>query len=617
MATYKEIKGVTVQALDDDPVTNTGSWASGGNTNSPHSGYGGCSGTYTAALVAANNPYGANVELYDGSSWTETGDLNTARQGAFCAGTQPATWLGGGRTGPSGSTNNTETFNGSSWTETNEMNTTRFSSGSTGTYTAGIAVSGNTFTDISREVETWNGTTWSTHPNNYDADVAEVITFGTTTAAIMAGGFDGPAPRGGSNTSVTTAYSYDGSTYTSITALPQTLNSATGTGSQTDAIAAGGNRYPADNTANTVAWNGTSWSQVQDVPTAAYAYGGAKATTNTENQLAFCGAPGAATSTFEWAFPPPTAAILTEGDVFLSGGALLKGFGRGPGIPSATWASGGTMTRTASVNIGSAGSQTAALAFGGQQQASAPTTENETETYNGTSWTEVNDMNTARARLGGSGTQTAALGFGGQTPSLTAVTESWDGSSWTEVNDLNTARTEGSQSRIGTQGDTYYAGGETPSTVANVEYWNGSSWTEGADINDARKTFSGAGVVSTASLIAGGDTPPNTANTEVYDGTSWTEVNNLNTARRNTGAAGTSGSALFFGGYTTTYVASTEAWNGTSWTEVNDLSYGRVSNMGTGTSVGALSLSGGGPADPNATTEEFTADNALSTITVS
>ena len=33
MATYKEIKGVTVQTLDEDPVGAGGSWSSGGNLN--------------------------------------------------------------------------------------------------------------------------------------------------------------------------------------------------------------------------------------------------------------------------------------------------------------------------------------------------------------------------------------------------------------------------------------------------------------------------------------------------------------------------------------------------------------------------------------------------------
>jgi hypothetical protein len=50
-------------------------------------------------------------------------------------------------------------------------------------------------------------------------------------------------------------------------------------------------------------------------------------------------------------------------------------------------------------------------------------------------------MGTARYGLGGCGTQTAALGFGGYlSPGNTAATESYDGSSWTSVNSMNTAR---------------------------------------------------------------------------------------------------------------------------------------------------------------------------------
>jgi hypothetical protein len=36
-----------------------------------------------------------------------------------------------------------------------------------------------------------------------------------------------------------------------------------------------------------------------------------------------------------------------------------------------------------------------------------------TEEYNGTSWTSGNNLNTARFYLAGAGTQTAALAFGG------------------------------------------------------------------------------------------------------------------------------------------------------------------------------------------------------------
>jgi hypothetical protein len=53
-----------------------------------------------------------------------------------------------------------------------------------------------------------------------------------------------------------------------------------------------------------------------------------------------------------------------------------------------------------------------ALAFGGQKAVPHALTA-ETEEYDGTSWTAVNNMNTARITLAGCGTQTEALGFGG------------------------------------------------------------------------------------------------------------------------------------------------------------------------------------------------------------
>ena len=44
-------------------------------------------------------------------------------------------------------------------------------------------------------------------------------------------------------------------------------------------------------------------------------------------------------------------------------------------------------------------------------------------------------LNTARNNLAGSGTQTEALAFGGAVDPK-AQTEQYDGSSWTEVNDM-------------------------------------------------------------------------------------------------------------------------------------------------------------------------------------
>ena len=96
------------------------------------------------------------------------------------------------------------------------------------------------------------------------------------------------------------------------------------------------------------------------------------------------------------------------------------------------WASGGDLG-TARYELGSAGTQTAALGFGGNTPAGSPTKTNATEEYGGSSWTAGGALGTARYAIAGCGTQTAALGFGGfdaSPPGLTA-TEEYDGSTWT------------------------------------------------------------------------------------------------------------------------------------------------------------------------------------------
>src|SRR5210317_454446 len=58
-------------------------------------------------------------------------------------------------------------------------------------------------------------------------------------------------------------------------------------------------------------------------------------------------------------------------------------------------------------------------------------------------WATGGSLNTARQALGGAGIQTASLAFGGgppPAPTATAITESYNGSAWTEVADLNSQR---------------------------------------------------------------------------------------------------------------------------------------------------------------------------------
>ena len=117
-----------------------------------------------------------------------------------------------------------------------------------------------------------------------------------------------------------------------------------------------------------------------------------------------------------------------------------------------TWASPAT-TGHQGGSQGAAGTQTAGLMVGGYWSPASrdPVYINgETETYDGSTWTEVADLNTKRQGLKGTGTTTAAIMGGGATttgpvPAVAGVnnTETWDGTSWTETNNLNTARTSG------------------------------------------------------------------------------------------------------------------------------------------------------------------------------
>ena len=114
------------------------------------------------------------------------------------------------------------------------------------------------------------------------------------------------------------------------------------------------------------------------------------------------------------------------------------------------------------------------LGYGGL----GPPTVANTENWNGTSWTEVNDLNTARQNLGGSGqgTNTLALAFGGQTPAPTvyARTEDWNGASWVELADLSTGRFN--LGGAGTATNALAFGGSTgPAASTASEEWSGST----------------------------------------------------------------------------------------------------------------------------------------------
>ena len=99
-----------------------------------------------------------------------------------------------------------------------------------------------------------------------------------------------------------------------------------------------------------------------------------------------------------------------------------------------------------------------------------------TESWNGTNWTEVNDLNTARSSTASGGPYTSALCFGGSpVPGGNgALTEAWNGTNWTEDGDLNTARDSGGGAGTGNTSGLYFGGRNEPTIYASTEEFTGA-----------------------------------------------------------------------------------------------------------------------------------------------
>ena len=284
-----------------------------------------------------------------------------------------------------------------------------------------------------------------------------------------------------------------------------------------------------------------------------------------------------------------------------------------------SWATGNPLNTGRSGLGGSSQSGTAALAFGGQN----PPMSALTESYNGTSWTEVADLNTAKSLGVGSGaSNTSALySFGESGTGNVATNESWNGSSWTEITDGNTARRF--MGGGGTQTSAIVAGGFTTAVTGVTETWNGSSWTEVADLNTSRYTLTGTAQNNTNALVFAGKLPggPLYGNTETWNGSSWTEVADLNTAREGAGGSGASNtSALAMGGEAPAFTGATEQWNGTSWTEQNDLNNARAIPGASGTTSSTTAFGGFNPGSSPIylnDSEEWTVANVTTDLGVS
>jgi len=307
-------------------VSGTGSWATGGSLNTGRNQLGG-TGTQTAALAffgAAPGfyPSGATkaVEEYDGTSWANETYGNSERYAGGRIGqtSTDAAYVGGYSAPPPPlQSGKTEKWNGSTWTETGDLQSGRQGFfGGAGTTTAGlVAASG----PANGATETFDGTSWTEENNLVTARQYAPVTGAVETAAMCVGGYGIPADSpysAGPGSRVGLTEIWDGLCWTHVAG---TLNlgriEAGLSGTSTLAIIAGGNAGdpapPTYNTDTAETWDGTSWTTVAALGNGAAATMGTSSTGGSTTAIMFGGGPGTKTASEEWTSPVYTIKTVT------------------------------------------------------------------------------------------------------------------------------------------------------------------------------------------------------------------------------------------------------------------------------------------------------------------
>jgi len=597
MATYQDIKGLRVKYLSADP------------------------GTLRAGEVWYNSTSNTLKGVVSFAAWSSGSPLSTGRANATAGGTQTALWYAGGAQPDGVSLDPTEEYNGSGWATGGVIPVAKKSGGGSGTLTAGLFCGGNTTTPVNTSEE-YDGSTWTSSPALNTAREG-LGTGGTQTATVVFGGRS-PGYTGATE-------EYDGSSWTTSPGSLSTvrdLAQGLGAGTQTAALAFGGYIGNGRQTM-TEEYGGTTWTAGGALTTGRYAGSGWGLQTDA---IVGSGAPPGATETYDgsaWATSPATLANGPLGyrsgnsNTDSSAGVIAGGPG-GVGtteefnksintITAAAWASGGVYPVNPVTDFSAAGTQTAAIAFGGfpSRDVSA--------TYNGSSWTAGPSLNTGRSLSASAknGTTTAALCTGGELPgsNKSDKCESFDGSSWTEGPNYPTTAQFGDQG-VGIQTAALVSGGYggSPGTeyIATTCTYDGSTWTAlGTPSNLSAGAFAGTATgTSTAAIMFSGTGRPGLI--ESWDGSTWSEQAEALTARGGAGSAGTSTDALYFGGEPgPTATAVTEHWNGTSFSTRPSLGTATRQFASSGTATAALAIGGSGGAGN--LTEEYTGETSVAT----
>ena len=254
-------------------------------------------------------------------------------------------------------------------------------------------------------------------------------------------------------------------------------NSRATVGTQTAGIVYGGSNAPGSIIAETEEYNGTSWSEVTDMPSLITSNG------------------GGGTQTAAFSSGGNTPGDNREDHTFNYDGT--------------SWTSSGDMPFI-SAQAGGCGTQTAGVQCGGTQNPGNNKT-NKTAHYDGSSWTDGGNFPINISYHAMTGTQTAALlgmhlKFDGSSPDQTNEFFEYNGSSWSAAGNQNNTRYAGAAFGIQTSAITAGGGAAGPGHQNKVESYDGTSFTNESNMVTGSNYLQGGGT-SAAGLAFGGSGP--------------------------------------------------------------------------------------------------------------
>ena len=480
--------------LNNTNEYNGTSWTAGGNLNTAGRAGGGF-GTQTAA-VNAGRPGSAIVEEYDGTSWSEVNDLPAANYMQAAAGSQTAGTVAGGQPGTS---QDVLGYDGTNWTALTDLNEARNSTSYAGDQNDFLIMGGN---NNLATTTLWNGTT---HTANATMANGRGPTGSATNAiqptangSIVSGGYNG-------STTINAAEEYNRS-INKITAgawasggnMSDGRGTAGDCGTYLAGLVFGGNPISAPYQTNvTEEYNGSTWSNGGNIAQDSADMSGA-GTQTAGLAFGFSSSPNTITQHYDgtsWTTVP---------------GSLPTQQNQARGI--------GTQTAAISVGYGSPGT--------------------ESYEYDGSSWTASGDLNTKRSgqKPGGWGIQTAAIiASGYQTPPATIVsnTETYNGTAWTETGHSvvkpikRTAVTTAGTSSNGMLNGGGEAAGSNDGTAV-TQLYNGTAWVTQPSLATSRINQQGFGT-SANGVVCSGYNPPGSVITATEEFTAETTGLNVKT----------------------------------------------------------------------------------------